>query len=83
MDRRIDVRASTTIDEAMMRAAIIERPAILDLNVKESERRPAHDALALLFGWVIEHAFTATRIAAVERVRTNTLSKTSPILRLD
>ncbi len=79
VDGRLAVRPSTTIDEAMMRAAIVERPAIL--AVREEDGRPGYEALAVLFGWAAERGSGTS--GAVERVRTDTLTATSPILTSD
>ncbi len=80
VDGRIDVRRATTIDEAMLRASLVERPAVFE--AREEDERPEHPALAVLFGWATERA-EAGRASTLDRVRTDTLSTASPILTSD
>lgn len=79
VDGRLAVRAATTIDERGIRASLPERPAILDLV--EHQNRPELQALSLLFDWAKERTDRETR--AIERVRTDTLTVTAPILTSD
>ncbi len=80
VDGRLAVRASTTIDEEGMRSSLDARPAILDA-LDEREKRPELQALTLLFGWAAREVTASER--AIERVRTDTFTVTSPVLTSD
>lgn len=80
VDGRLALRASTTIDEEGMRSSLDTRPAIFEM-LDERKPRPELQALTLLFGWAAREASATER--AIERVRTDTFTVTSPVLTSD